>query len=214
MAPRGDHDVQLRSRGWGLLRAQGHGKAAPGRMNDFAGSLGTWGSVKGARCRASLFAQAQARRARGAPDRDVHRPDWGAHADLGRPLPILVDELILQRCLPAETCSGVGLDVLHNDDDLPVRTLRDRVPDGQTVEREMETVRTRQWVYFGERVGKCRDWFFEQVKIARWAAFRSGCGSSSISSQVRSGKRRTRSLTNSPRLRQFPAGKSTAFPRV
>jgi hypothetical protein len=28
----------------------------------------------------------------------------------------------------------------------------------------METVRTRQWVYFGERVGKCRDWFFEQVK--------------------------------------------------
>ena len=27
-----------------------------------------------------------------------------------------------------EPCSGVGLDVLHNDDDLPVRTLRDRVP--------------------------------------------------------------------------------------
>jgi len=26
----------------------------------------------------------------------------------------------------------------------------------------METVRTRQRVYFGERVRKCRDWFFEQ----------------------------------------------------
>ena len=25
----------------------------------------------------------------------------------------------------------------------------------------METVRTRQRVYFGERVRKCRDWFFE-----------------------------------------------------
>jgi hypothetical protein len=85
-------------------------------------------------------------------------------ADLGRPLPILVDERIPQRYLPAETCSGVGLDVLHNDDDLPVRTLRDRVPDGQTVGREMETVPTRQRVYFGERVGKCRNWFFEQVK--------------------------------------------------
>jgi hypothetical protein len=29
--------------------------------------------------------------------------------------------------------SGVGLDVLHNNDDLTVRALRDRVPDGQTV---------------------------------------------------------------------------------
>jgi hypothetical protein len=47
---------------------------------------------------------------------------------------------------------------------LPVRTLRDRVPDGQTVGREMETVPTRQRVYFAERVGKCRNWFFEQVK--------------------------------------------------
>lgn len=32
-------------------------------------------------------------------------------------------------------CSCVGFDVLHNDDDLPVRTLRDRVPDGQAVRR-------------------------------------------------------------------------------
>jgi|HubBroStandDraft_6_1064221.scaffolds.fasta_scaffold1377047_1 hypothetical protein len=48
--------------------------------------------------------------------------------------------------------------------DLPVRTLRDRVPDGQTVRRKMKTVRTWQRVYVGKRVGKCRDWFFEQVK--------------------------------------------------
>jgi len=47
-----------------------------------------------------------------------------------------------------------------------------------------------------------------------WAAFRSGCGSPSSSSQVLSGKRRPRSLTDSPRLRQFLASESTAFPRV
>jgi hypothetical protein len=29
--------------------------------------------------------------------------------------------------------SGVGLDVLHDDDDLPVRVLRNRVPDRQAV---------------------------------------------------------------------------------
>jgi len=60
-----------------------------------------------------------------------------------------------------EPCSGVGLDILHNDDDLPVRTLRDRVPDGQTIRRKIKTVRTRQRVYFGKRVGKYRDRFFE-----------------------------------------------------
>ena len=59
----------------------------------------------------------------------------------------------------------VGLDVLHNDDALPVWALRDRVPDGQAVRRETEAVGT--WLSAGllrERVGKRRDWFFEQVK--------------------------------------------------
>jgi len=73
-----------------------------------------------------------------------------------------------------EPRSGVGLDVLHNDDDLSVRSLRDRVPDGQTVRRKMETVGTWQRVYFGKRVGKCWNWFFEQVKnrpvssVSKW----------------------------------------------
>jgi hypothetical protein len=44
-------------------------------------------------------------------------------------------------------CSRVGYDVLNNDDDLPVRTLRDRVPDGQAVRRKVQTVGTRQRVY-------------------------------------------------------------------
>ena len=67
-----------------------------------------------------------------------------------------------------DSCAGsrscVGFDVLHNDDDLPVRTLRDRVPDGQAVRRKMETVGTWQGVYFGKWVGKRRDWLFEQVE--------------------------------------------------
>ena len=58
----------------------------------------------------------------------------------------------------------VGLDVLHNDDALPVWALRDRVPEGQAVRREMEAVGTWQRVCFGKGVGKRRDWFFEQVK--------------------------------------------------
>jgi hypothetical protein len=66
--------------------------------------------------------------------------------------------------LSEELCSGVGLDVLHNDDDLPVWTLRDRVPDSQAVRWEMEAVGTRQRVCFGKRVGKCRDWFFKQME--------------------------------------------------
>lgn len=45
--------------------------------------------------------------------------------------------------------SCVGLDVLHNNDDLPVRTLRDRVPDRQAVRRKVETVGTWQRVYLG-----------------------------------------------------------------
>src|SRR5580700_5000710 len=47
----------------------------------------------------------------------------------------------------AGPCSRVGYDVLNNDDDLPVRTLRDRVPDGQAVRRKVQTVGTRQRVY-------------------------------------------------------------------
>jgi hypothetical protein len=58
----------------------------------------------------------------------------------------------------------VGLDVLHNDDDLPVRTLRDGVPDSQAFRRKVETVSTRERIFFGKRVGKRRNWFFEQVK--------------------------------------------------
>src|SRR5258708_7450682 len=80
----------------------------------------------------------------------------------------------MRRLRPREPHSGVGFDVLHNDDDLPVGTFRDRVPDGQIIRRKMETVRTWQRVCFGERVGKCRDWFFEQVKnrsvsgVSKW----------------------------------------------
>jgi hypothetical protein len=70
--------------------------------------------------------------------------------------------------------SGVGLDVLNNDNDLPVRTLGDGVPDVQTVRWKMDPVRIWQRIPFGKRVGKCRDWFFEQVKdrpvggVSKW----------------------------------------------
>ena len=47
-------------------------------------------------------------------------------------------------------CSG--LDILHDDDDLSVRTLRDRVPDGQAVRRKIGTVGTWQGVCFGKWV--------------------------------------------------------------
>jgi hypothetical protein len=47
---------------------------------------------------------------------------------------------------PREPHSRVGLHVLHNDNDLPIRTFRDRVPDSQTVQRKMKTVRTWQRV--------------------------------------------------------------------
>ena len=61
-------------------------------------------------------------------------------------------------------CSGVGLDVLHDDDDLPLRDLRYRVPDGQAIRRKMKTIGTWQRIYLGKRVGKRRDWLFEQMK--------------------------------------------------
>jgi hypothetical protein len=75
---------------------------------------------------------------------------------------------------PAPSHSGVGLDVLNNDDDVPVRTLGDGVPDGQTVRWKMDPVRSWQRVAFGKRLGKRRDWFFEQVKdgpvggVSKW----------------------------------------------
>lgn len=72
--------------------------------------------------------------------------------------------LLPERTYPREPYSGVSLDVLHDDDELPVRTFRDRVPDGQAVQRKMKTVRTWQRIYVGKRVGKCRDWFVEQVE--------------------------------------------------
>jgi hypothetical protein len=60
--------------------------------------------------------------------------------------------------------SCVGLDVLHNDDHLPLRALRDRVPDRQAVRWKMETVGTRQRVFRGKGVGERRDRLFEQMK--------------------------------------------------
>ena len=78
----------------------------------------------------------------------------------------------------------------------------------------METVGSWQRIYFGKRVGKRRDWLFEQVKdrtvggVPKWLrqSFKFVPGS------VR--KRRTRSLTNSPRLRQLLASEGAAFPGV
>jgi hypothetical protein len=61
-------------------------------------------------------------------------------------------------------CSCVGFDILHNDDDLSVWILRDRVPDGQAIRRKMETIGTWQRIAVGKRVSKRRDWLFEQVK--------------------------------------------------
>ena len=78
----------------------------------------------------------------------------------------------------------------------------------------METVGTWQRVYFGKRVGKCRNWFFEQVKNRPVGSVSKWLRQSFELVQVLSGKRRTRSLTNSPRLRQFLAGEGTAFPGV
>ena len=115
---------------------------------------------------------------------------------------------------PLRARSCVGLDVLHNDDDLPVRTLRDRVPDRQAVRRKMETVGTWQRIYLGKRVGERRDWLFEQVKDRPVGGVPQWLRQSFKLLQVLSGKRRTRSLTNSPRLRQFLASESTAFPGV
>jgi len=65
---------------------------------------------------------------------------------------------------PLRAPSGIGLDVLDNDDDLPVRTLRDRVPDRQAVLWKMETVGAWQWVYIRKGVGQRRDRLFEQMK--------------------------------------------------
>src|ERR1700759_1965935 len=61
-------------------------------------------------------------------------------------------------------CLCVGLNVLHDDEDLSIWALRDGVPEGQAVRRKMETVGTWQRVSLGKRVGKSWDWFPEQVE--------------------------------------------------
>ena len=55
------------------------------------------------------------------------------------------------------------LDVLHDDDDLSARGVRDRVPDSQAIGRKMEPIGTRQRILVGKRVSERRDWLFEQV---------------------------------------------------
>jgi hypothetical protein len=72
----------------------------------------------------------------------------------------------------------------------------------------------RQRIGLGKRVGQRRDWFIWQVEIALWAALLKGCGSPSSSPQTLSGKRRTRSVTKSPGLRQLVAGEGAAIPGV
>ena len=65
---------------------------------------------------------------------------------------------------PSAAMLRVGLNVLHDNDDLPIRALCDCVPDGQPVRWKMETVGTWQRVCFRKRVGKSWDWFLEQVE--------------------------------------------------
>ena len=60
--------------------------------------------------------------------------------------------------------SGVGLEVLHDDHDLPVLVLGDRVPDSQLVRRQMEAVGARQRVVLRKRVGERRDRLLQEVK--------------------------------------------------
>jgi hypothetical protein len=74
------------------------------------------------------------------------------------------DEQQPQDRLRGGRCSCVGLDVLHDDGDLPVRTLHDRVPDGQAVRWKMETVGAWQRICLRKWVGKRGDWLFEEVK--------------------------------------------------
>ena len=62
------------------------------------------------------------------------------------------------------SCSCVGLDMLHNDDHLPVRALCDRVPDGQAIGGKVETIGTWQRIWLGKRVSKRGDRLVEQVK--------------------------------------------------
>jgi hypothetical protein len=61
--------------------------------------------------------------------------------------------------------TGAGaVPMAADDDDLPIRALRDCVPDGQAVRWKVETVGTWQRVCFRKRVGKSWDWFLEQVE--------------------------------------------------
>ena len=77
----------------------------------------------------------------------------------------------------------------------------------------METAGARERVPFGKRLGQPRDWFVEQVEdrpvggVAQWLR---QCSSSS---QVRSGKRRPRSLTDS-HVGELLAGEGAALAGV
>lgn len=51
-------------------------------------------------------------------------------------------------------CSCVGLEMLHDDDRLPVRVLCDRVPDGQAIGGKVGTIGTWQRIRLGKRVSK------------------------------------------------------------
>jgi len=78
----------------------------------------------------------------------------------------------------------------------------------------VETVGAGQRIRLGEWVGKRRDWFFEQTEDRPVGGVpkRLRQPFKLIPGPVR--KRRTRSLTNSPRLRKLLAGKGPAFPGI
>jgi hypothetical protein len=99
------------------------------------------------------------------------------------------------RTFPGGTPSGVSFDILHDDHDLPGLGLGDRVPDGQAVRRKIEPVGARHRVVFGKWVGKRRDRLLQEVKDCLVRSVPKWLRQSSSSSQVLSGKRKTRSVT-------------------
>jgi hypothetical protein len=101
--------------------------------------------------------------------------------------------------------SGVDAYVLHAGDVLAL-ALRDGVPDGHVVGRQVQFVGTGQRVIAGERSARVGTGSSSRWKIVRWTVHRSDCGSASISCQDEPGKRTRRSLTYSPRLGEPLAG--------
>jgi hypothetical protein len=65
---------------------------------------------------------------------------------------------------PLQPSSGVGLDELHDDHDLTVGTLRNRVPERQAVRRKMETIGAGQRISLRKGVCKRRHRLFEKMK--------------------------------------------------